>query len=414
MKRILSLLCLLCCAPLAAQTSLGDYRRAVLRYSWQLKAAAARTEAAAQRFGQARTGFLPQLSLDGSFSATVRRSNDAERWTFSVLPQLVQVVYGGGSVRAAVDRARAGYDIALCDEEFSRLEIGYAADYAYWNLSALELYAAAMRQYVRLIVSLKEVVDRRFEEGYIAKGDVLMIDARLSEARYQLVTAEQRAEVALHNFNILQGADASAPVRLTDSVRDSILMPQHADHAEALERRPDYAAAQLRIVQAEAGIRGARAPFNPQVSVGIGGAWRPHTPNRSGSTLVDGSAFVKLSVPIFHGGERRRAVGVAQALRRESEWNAQQLREEILLEELNGWTAIVQSHAQVDASERSLRIAGENLELSTYSYGEGLVTILDVLQAQLSWIQLYTNDITARYNYALAISDYRRITAGEE
>ena len=167
-------------------------------------------------------------------------------------------------------------------------------------------------------------------------------------------------------------------------------------------------------MQAEAGIRGARAPFNPQVSVGIGGAWRPHTPNRSGSTLVDGSAFVKLSVPIFHGGERRRAVGVAQALRRESEWNAQQLREEILLEELNGWTAIVQSHAQVDASERSLRIAGENLELSTYSYGEGLVTILDVLQAQLSWIQLYTNDITARYNYALAISDYRRITAGEE
>ena len=249
MKRILSLLCLLCCAPLAAQTSLGDYRRAVLRYSWQLKAAAARTEAAAQRFGQARTGFLPQLSLDGSFSATVRRSNDAERWTFSVLPQLVQVVYGGGSVRAAVDRARAGYDIALCDEEFSRLEIGYAADYAYWNLSALELYAAAMRQYVRLIVSLKEVVDRRFEEGYIAKGDVLMIDARLSEARYQLVTAEQRAEVALHNFNILQGADASAPVRLTDSVRDSILMPQHADHAEALERRPDYAAAQMRIEQ---------------------------------------------------------------------------------------------------------------------------------------------------------------------
>ncbi len=77
------------------------------------------------------------------------------------------------------------------------------------------------------------------------------------------------------------------------------------------------------------------------------------------------------------------------------------------------WTAIVQSRAQVDASERSLRIAAENLEISTYSYREGLVTILDVLQAQLSWIQLYTNDLTARYNYALAISDYRRITAAE-
>ena len=38
-------------------------------------------------------------------------------------------------------------------------------------------------------------------------------------------------------------------------------------------------------------------------------------------------------------------------------------------------------------------------------------TILDVLQAQLSWIQLYTNAIKAHYNYAVAVSDYRRITA---
>ncbi|MDE6445906.1 MAG: TolC family protein [Alistipes sp.] len=413
MKRFFALLFVLNSLPLAAQTSLADYRQAVIDYSRQLKAAAARTEAAGERLGQARTGYLPRLSMDGTFSATVRRYNGAERWTFSVLPQLVQVVYGGGAVRAAVAQAEAGYDIALCDEEFSRLEVGYAADYAYWSLSALELYAAAMRQYVRLIASLKEVVDRRFDEGYIAKGDVLMIDARLSEARYQLVTAEQGAEVALHNFNILRGAEASVPVRLAESVRDSMLMPRHADPAAALERRPDYAAAQLRTVQAEAEVRGARAPFNPQVSIGIGGSWQPRTPNRDGSTLVDGSAFVKLSVPIFHGGERRRAVGAAQALRRESEWNAAQLRDDILREEMNGWTAIVQSRAQVDASERSLRIAGENLELSTYSYGEGLVTILDVLQAQLSWIQLYTNDITARYNHALAISDYRRITAGE-
>ncbi|HBB12082.1 MAG TPA: TolC family protein, partial [Alistipes sp.] len=56
--------------------------------------------------------------------------------------------------------AELGYGIALCDEEFSRLDVRYAADYAYWNLSAVELYAASMRQYVAIIRSLKEVVDR--------------------------------------------------------------------------------------------------------------------------------------------------------------------------------------------------------------------------------------------------------------
>ena len=94
-----------------------------------------------------------------------------------------------GAVRAAYKQAELGNDIALCDEEFTQLDVRYAAEYTYWNLSAMELYAASMRQYVNIIRSLKEVVDRRFAEGYIAKGDVLMIDARLSEAQYGLVSA---------------------------------------------------------------------------------------------------------------------------------------------------------------------------------------------------------------------------------
>ena len=190
MKRIPFYLLLLCGAPVAAQTSLDDYRAEVAAYSRQLEIAAARSDEAAETMARARTGFLPRLSLEGSFEATVRRIDDRERWTFDLLPRLVQTLYGGGAVRAAYRDASLGYDIALCNEEFTRYEVRYAADYAYWNLSATRLYAVSMREYVALIRSLKEVVDRRFAEGYIAKGDVLMIEARLSEATYELFGAE--------------------------------------------------------------------------------------------------------------------------------------------------------------------------------------------------------------------------------
>ena len=411
MKRIVSTVVLFLALPAFGQTSLAGYREAVADYSWQLKIAASKSDAAAETMGQARTGYLPRLAMDGSFTKTFHRYEGIEPWTFGVLPQVVQTVYGGGAVRASARQAELGYDIALCDEEFSRLDVRYAADYAYWNLSAVELYAASMRQYVSIIRSLKEIVDRRFAEGYIAKGDVLMIDARLSEAEYSLVNAEQSYEVALHNFNILRGTDAALGVQLAQGIRDSLPMPGRVVAAEALERRPDYAAARLRSEQAEAGIRAVRAPFNPQLSVGIGGMWQPYYPNSTGATYVDGSAFVKLSVPIFHWGERRRAVGAARAVQLQQEWSAALVHDDIVREEMNGWTALVQSRAQVDASEQSLRIAGENLSISTYSYGEGLATILDVLQAQLSWIQLYSNAIKAHYNYAVAVSDYQRITA---
>lgn len=411
MKRLLLLPLLLALLPLNAQTSLDAYRKAVGDYSWQLKAAAARSEAADQTMGRARTGFLPRLSLGGSFTANVRRFDRNKHWTFETLPQLVQTLYGGGAVQAAFRQAELGYEIALCEEEFSRLDVRYAADYAYWNLSASDLYAAAMREYVHIIRSLKQVVDRRFAEGYIAKGDVLMIDTRLSEAEYDLLSAERNAEVALHDFNILRGTAPMLDAALEQSIRDSIPMPERMRLDEALLRRPDYMAARLRSEQARVGIRAAVAPFNPQVSVGVGGSWQPYTPNRNGTTYVDGLAFVRLSVPIFHGGERRRAAGAARALQLESEWNAALLHDDIVREEMNGWTTLERTRAQVLASEENLRIAGENLDISTYSYGEGLATILDVMQAQLSWIQLYTNAIRSRFNYAVAVSDYRRITA---
>ena len=80
-------------------------------------------------------------------------------------------------------------------------------------------------------------------------------------------------------------------------------------------------------------------------------------------------------------------------------------------EEADGWSALASSRAQMLSSLHNLKIAGENLDISTYSYNEGQATILDVLQAQLSWIQIYTNAITAQFNYAVAVAAYERITA---
>ena len=158
MKQLLSILILGLLAPtygVFPQTSLEEYRTEVAAYSRTLKIAVSKSAAAGEELGRARTGYLPRLSLGGDFSYAFRCREGVEAWSFSVQPQLLQTLYGGGSVRAAARQASLGYDIALCEEEFSRLEVRYAADYAYWSLSAVELYAAAMREYVALIRSLK-------------------------------------------------------------------------------------------------------------------------------------------------------------------------------------------------------------------------------------------------------------------
>ena len=394
-----------------AQVSLEEYRQSVMEYSWLLKTRNSQSEEARENEGRAKTGFLPSLAANGSFSVPFRHVKGVRHWEFSLQPQIIQTLYAGGAVRAAWKGAKLDYDIALCNEAFAMLDVRYAADYTYWTLSAMAQYLKSVRRYVEIIRSLKTLVDTRFSEGYIAKGDVLQIDSRLSEAVYQLSVAEQNYSVAMHNFNILRGVHLETDVELAQTIRDSIPLPERIPFDNIVASRPDFASADLARQRAEVAVQSARAPFNPQVSIGVGGRWAPLSPNRTGETQIDGSLFAQVSVPIFHWGERQRVVMSARERSRQSEFAQSQLYDDIMREEMNGWVTLVDSNAQVEASMRSMLIAHENLEISTYSYSEGVATILDVLQAQISWLQLYTNTITAQYNYAVAVSDYQRITA---
>lgn len=278
MRLILILLFLLPSAVVWGQWTPENYRREVVRYSHDLKMSHSRADAARMKADAARKGMLPRLDMVGDFSVSARHYSGRENWNFSLQPQIVQEIYGGGARHTQRDAAAIECRISLLESDFSLLEVRYAADYAYWNLSAMENYASAMRQYVSLISSLKSIIDRRFAEGYVARGDVLMIDARLIEARYELTTAENGAKVALHNFNTLIGASPDAPVRLVLPRGDSLGFPLRITVADMLRRRPDVAVAELRVSLGEMGIRSARAPFNPRLSVGFGAVWKPTSP----------------------------------------------------------------------------------------------------------------------------------------
>lgn len=411
MRWISIILCCLISEVAVAQLTPEEYRQEVVGYSWTLRSAENTIEQKDQALALARTKLLPELSASGRLAYSIRRNGVGEDWGFSLEPQIIQTLYGGGVVRAGVEYAKVESEIARRDREYSYLEVCYAADYAYWNLWSMGRYYAAMEQYVEIIKEESEVIRRRFDEGYLSKGDLLMIEARLTEAEYALVSAEKSREVARHNLNTLRGVDPVESVVLAEIAPDSMSVPMRVPIYQVLEQRPDYVAIQLSELAAQASTRTVKGAYNPQLIGGVGAPWRTYTPNQDGSTSLEGSVYVSLSVPIYRFGERRRAVAVSRATERATEISTMMLRDNIIKEESNAWVAVVESRAQMSSAARSLRIASENLEISTYSYNEGEVSIVELMQAQISWIQIYTNAIDSEYNYQVALS-YYHLTVG--
>ncbi|MCX4262262.1 MAG: TolC family protein [Alistipes sp.] len=406
-----ALTAVVCCARAEAQITIEEYRAAVADHSWTLQAARSAGEETRETMLLRRTDYLPQVTATGSFTRTSRRFASLEPWTSLARLGIEQNVYSGGAVRAAARQAELAYDIALCGEQSAAFDVRYAADYAYWSLSRAESYLKAVREYIAIVGSLQKVVHRRFEEGYISKSDVLQIDSRMSDAEFGMVAAEQAYYVALHDFNVLRGQSVGQDVTLSQSILDTIDMPRRVDMATITARRPDFTASRMSIDAARWRIKSVRAAYLPKVGVGVYGAWQPYVPNSTGKTYVDGGAFISVDVPIFHFRARSHAVRSAEHAAQRSEWQSAQLYDTILTEEINGWTDIMSARAQLINSQQSLEIAAENLSISTYSYKEGLATILDVMQAQISWLQIYTNTITARFNLAVAVASYSRTTS---
>lgn len=413
MRIVMLSLLLLLPTLVRAQITLQAYRDSVYQRSTRIDYAASELDRSQAELRRAKTGFLPSLSAAGSFTTDLRHTSAGERWSFSLQPRVEQTIYAGGAVRATYRRAQTQAESSSEALRQTWLEVRYAADVAYWTLSAMQLYVAATEEYVDIISSLYDVVDERYREGYVAKSDVLQVEARLSEARYALVDIRNDYDVAQHRFYNLLGEEQTThdKVALGNSILDSMAMPVRVGAEELLLRRPDVARSGLAVGIAEQGVTIAKSAFNPRLTASIGSSWQTYSPNVGGRTYLDGALVVGVNVPIFHWRERRYAATSAEAGVRKAEADLSQARRDATLEEADGWSDLTSSYLQIRSSLHNLAIASENLSISTFSYREGQATVLDVLQAQISWIQIYTNAITARFNYAVALSEYMRLTA---
>lgn len=396
---------------LCAQVSLDEYRESVLSYSHELQDAEFVTQGVHERELAARKGYLPFFSLARELNIDVRNPAVGRRWSWLTQLDVSQPIFRGGEVRAAAKRAELATNIAEFDAEATELFVRYTAEVTYWSLSRAESYYNAIVEYVAIVRSLRDVVAERYNEGYISKSDLLQVESRLSDAEYQLSEAKQKRDIAEHNFNLLKGAAPTNVVTLAESIFDELYMPEREAVNEIISRHPNYNSSQIEVDRAFWGIRAERAKYLPQIDVGAYALLQPNTPHvKGGGTRLDGGVILSFSTPLFHFGERKHAVSAARSeyLRQVNAVSA--VVDQITLDESDTWTNLCSTNERVATAERNLSIAKENLDISTYSYREGLATILDVLQAQLSWLQIYTNAIAARYDYAVAISAYDYVT----
>jgi multidrug efflux system outer membrane protein len=355
-------------------------------------AAALARAAEARALAAASAGdFFPQASLDPTAERQSTSANEVafgfkKRFVYNTFTLPIDLSYEvdvWGRVRRTY--AAAGDRAAASEADFETVRLGVAADVAadHFLVRALDAEAAVLERTLKLRRESLELLRAQLSFGAIdaldvarAETDVATTVAALADVRrrrFELVNA-----LALLCGRVASGFEEAARPLEGPPPEVPALLP-----SELLERRPDIARAERLMAAANEDIGVAKAAFFPRIALTASGGFES---SELGNIFHWQSSFwqigANLAQPLFTGG---RASGEYEAVQARYAEALAAYRQQVLVAMKDVEDALLdlrflaeQAQAQADAVAAAHAVSA----LSTQRYEAGLVSYLDVFDAQ--------------------------------
>ena len=225
---------------------------------------------------------------------------------------------------------------------------------------------------------------------------------RLANAQQSLVTAQNDYDVAVATLSSYLLLPADTIIRAQDQFT---YQPYNLNLASctayALENRPDVAAADYAIKQAESSVRSAKSGYRPSVNAsatkGLNGK-APLNDDYSDSW----TAGISASWNIFDNGVTSAQVNSAKAALASAEEYAAEVRESVQLDVQSAFLTLNAAEKNISTTKLAISSAEEDFKIAQLRYAAGVGTNLDVMDASDKLTQAKNNYYTALYTYNTA------------
>lgn len=355
--------------------------------------------AAAERFVQARNAmmkarsrYFPQMGF--GFGGSNNRQSDHTLFRAPGEPDSdTQVLMDGiaswepdfwSKLRNAAQAKIYRAEERAADYGLARLILQAEIASNYFTLRGLDAQIAIYKQSISLYEYSLTVVETQFEGKIASALDVARAESLLYATESKLALMHGERKVMEQAIAILLNlAPASFKLEPVDNLLTANFSLPQTVPSTLLERRPDIAAMERRMAQANRTIGIARAAFFPDVSFRLGGGFEDAGLNLlslANSFWAYGSSF---SIPLFQGGYRRAQLQQSWSAYRETE---NLYRSTVLNAFREVENNLTQTHWITIAAERqdaAVEAARKTQNLTMELYKGALASSLELIYSQL-------------------------------
>jgi NodT family efflux transporter outer membrane factor (OMF) lipoprotein len=368
---------------------------------------------------QARAGLFPTLGLSAGVGRNRESVNAPLRGPTTPTYYNDNTVGGSvsyeldlwGQIRNEVAAGEANAAASAADLENARLSLIAQLVDDYIQLRSLDRDSAILDETVKAYTRALGITEQRHDAGIAPGLDVSQAQTQLNAARSQAAQTLAQRALMEHAIAALLGVSAS-----TFSIKPVIVviaLPQVPSGVPAtlVQRRPDVAAAQRRMIAANANIGVARAAYFPSLTLGAQGGFE----SKSFSNWLSApSSFWAIGpnalLSVFDGGLRRAQVAQARAGFDASAANyrgtvvsAFQQVEDSLAALNHYHDAALDEKAAVDAAQRTLDFAMVLYRQGAADYLTVVTSQTALLQTQLESLSLETLQLRASVDLIRAL-----------
>lgn len=339
----------------------------------------------------ARAGYFPTVSVAPTAAGNRQSQNKAlystgEVVTYADYQLPVDAAYEPdvwGRVRRTVEAARS--EVQASSADLANVQLSLQAELAldYFQLRGLDSQKQLLDSTVASYEKALQLTQSRYSGGIASAVDVAQAQTQLETTRAEDVDVSVQRAAFEHAIAVLVGKPPAEFSQAASPLADPPPPIPPGLPSDLLERRPDIAAAERRVQEANAQIGVARAAYFPVFSITGSGGFESQA---IGALLNGPSGFWSLAGSaaelVFEGGQRRGASEQARAAYNQSVDNYRQTTLNAFQEVEDNLAALRILEEEAKTQDGAVAAAQHSLDLSSSRYKGGVASYLEVTTAQ--------------------------------
>jgi outer membrane protein TolC len=370
-------------------------------------------KAAQEKIGEALGGYYPSLKLSSSYTFTAQQEKmSLGADVYDARFFLRQTLFDAGATSTLLKSIRHSITAQGYEVEKTVMDIVLSIKSSFYEVqkkrALLEVSKTALTTAKRHLEQSKEL----YREGVAPRSDVIKSEVQVSNARLDVIKAENSLLLAKANLATAMGQPVTTDFDVVSQDNGMLsVLPAFKDVLPlAYDRRPELKGIRARIESEKANIDHETSGLYPNLSLDASYGWQ------KSNFIPDDkkwSVGFTVSIPIFEQFTARSKINQAMANLRGLKATEIQTLRNIELEVQQAWLALKEALERYDVTKKSLEQAEEDMRVSEGRYKEGIGNILEVIDAQTALTQAKINNVVAAYDIAIAKSKLDRAT-GED